>query len=69
MLLNGSGVGQMQDISEALSTALTGRAGELRSLIQQIDVFIGSLNEQTGDIIAATDSLNDLVGQIADRSR
>ena len=65
LLLNGSGVGQMQDISEALSTALTGRADELRSLIQQIDVFIGSLNEQTGDIIAATDSLNNLVGQIA----
>ncbi len=65
LLLNGGGVGHVQDISEALSTALTGRSGELRSLIEQIDVFVGNLNDQTGDIIATADSVNDLAGQIA----
>jgi len=67
LLLNGGGVGQVQDISDALSTALTGRSDELRSLIDQIDMFVGSLNDQTGDIIATTESLNDLTGRIADQ--
>ena len=38
---------------------------DLRSLIEQLDKFIGYLNDQTGDIIAATESLNNLVGQFA----
>jgi phospholipid/cholesterol/gamma-HCH transport system substrate-binding protein len=67
MLLNGGGIGQIQDITKAFSTAFAGREQDLRSLIEQIDVFVGHLNEQSGDIIAATDSLNNLVGQFADQ--
>ena len=67
MLLNGGGVGQIQDITQSLSTAFTGREDDLRSLIQQLDRFVSNVNEQTGDIIAATDSLNNLVGQFADQ--
>jgi phospholipid/cholesterol/gamma-HCH transport system substrate-binding protein len=67
LLLNGGGIGQIQDITKAFSTAFAGREKDLRSLIQQIDVFVGHLNEQSGDIIAATDSLNNLVGQFADQ--
>jgi phospholipid/cholesterol/gamma-HCH transport system substrate-binding protein len=65
MLLNGGGVGQIQDITQALSTAFAGRAGDLRSLIGQLDQYVGYLNDQKDDIIAAADSLNNLVGQIA----
>jgi phospholipid/cholesterol/gamma-HCH transport system substrate-binding protein len=67
LLLNGGGIGQIQDITQALSTAFAGRENDLRSLIEQFDTFIGRLNDQTGDIIAATDSLNNLVGQFADQ--
>jgi phospholipid/cholesterol/gamma-HCH transport system substrate-binding protein len=67
LLLNGGGVGQIQDITESLSTALAGREDDLRSLIQQLDRFTSNVNGQTGDIIAATDSLNKLVGQFADQ--
>lgn len=67
LLLNGGGIGQIQDITKAFSTAFAGREQDLRSLIEQIDVFVGRLNEQSGDIIAATDSLNNLVGQFADQ--
>jgi phospholipid/cholesterol/gamma-HCH transport system substrate-binding protein len=66
MLLNGGGLGQIQDITHALSTAFAGREKDLRSLIQQLDTFIGYLKDQTGDIIAATQSLNSLAGQLAD---
>jgi phospholipid/cholesterol/gamma-HCH transport system substrate-binding protein len=65
LLLNGGGIGQIQDITESLSTALAGRADDLRSLIEQLDRFTSNVTDQTGDIIAATDSLNNLVGQFA----
>ncbi|BBY64928.1 MCE family protein [Mycolicibacterium helvum] len=65
LVLNGGGVGQVQDITEALSTAFAGRADDLRSLINQLDTYVGHLNDQKDDIIAAAESLNNLVGQIA----
>jgi phospholipid/cholesterol/gamma-HCH transport system substrate-binding protein len=65
VLLNGGGLGDIQDITQTLSTAFMGREGDLRSLIGQLDTFVSYLNDQTGDIIAATDSLNNLVGQLA----
>jgi len=65
LVLNGGGIGNIQDITQAFSTAFRNREGDLRSLITQLDTFIGHLNDQTSDIIAATDSLNNLVGQIA----
>ncbi|WP_210082513.1 virulence factor Mce family protein [Mycobacterium sp. OAE908] len=65
MVLNGGGVGQIQDITEALSTAFDGRADDLRSLINQLDEYVGQLDDQKNDILAAAESLNNLVGQIA----
>ena len=64
MVLNGGGLGQVQDITEAFTTAFRGREQDLRSLIAQLDEFTAHLNDQTGDIIAATDSLNRLVGKV-----
>jgi phospholipid/cholesterol/gamma-HCH transport system substrate-binding protein len=66
-LLNGGGIGQVQDITKAFSTAFAGREHDLRSLIEQLDRFIADLNDQTDDIINATDSLNNLAGQFADQ--
>jgi phospholipid/cholesterol/gamma-HCH transport system substrate-binding protein len=65
LLLNGGGIGQIQDITRSLSTAFMGREDDLRSLIQQLDKFVAYVNDQSGDIIAATDSLNNVVGQFA----
>jgi phospholipid/cholesterol/gamma-HCH transport system substrate-binding protein len=67
VVLNGGGVGQIQDITEAFSTAFRGREKDVRSLIVQLDRFTAYLNDQTGDIIAAAESLNRLVGQLADQ--
>lgn len=66
-LLNGGGLGQVQDITKALSTAFAGREQDLRSLIGQLDQFITHLNDQTSDIIGATESLNNLAGQFAEQ--
>lgn len=67
MLLNGGGLGQVQDITRAFSTAFRGREHDLRSMIEQLDRFATLTNDQTGDIIAATDSLNNLAGKFADK--
>jgi phospholipid/cholesterol/gamma-HCH transport system substrate-binding protein len=65
MVLNGGGLGQVQDITEAFSTAFRGREQDLRDLITQLDTFAATLNDQTGDIIAATEKLNDLAGKFS----
>lgn len=67
MLLNGGGIGQIQDITTALSTAFAGRESDLRSLITELDRFIANTNQQTDDIISATDSLNKLVSDFAEQ--
>jgi phospholipid/cholesterol/gamma-HCH transport system substrate-binding protein len=67
VVLNGGGVGQLQDITEAFSTAFRGREKDLRSLIEQLDRFTAYLNDHTWDIISATENLNNLVGQLAEQ--
>ncbi|HEX9833406.1 MAG TPA: virulence factor Mce family protein [Mycobacterium sp.] len=66
-VLNGGGLGQIQDITEAFSTAFRGREQDLRSLAGQLDTFTTDLNDMTPDIIAATDSLNQLATKFAAR--
>jgi phospholipid/cholesterol/gamma-HCH transport system substrate-binding protein len=67
LMFNGGGLGKIQDITKAFSAAFAGREQDLRSLIEQFDAFTTHLNDQTGDMIAATDRFNDLVGQFADQ--
>ena len=65
MVLNGGGLGQVQDITEAFSTAFRGREQDLRSLIGELDTFTANLNDQTGDMIAATEQLDTLAAKFA----
>ncbi|WP_431236810.1 virulence factor Mce family protein [Mycolicibacterium aichiense] len=67
LLLNGGGVGNLQDVIETFSTAFRGREQDLRSLIGQLDTFFSSVNAQTSDIIAATEKLNRLVDTFAEQ--
>lgn len=66
VLLNGGGLGQLQEINRTFATARwpAGRI-RMRSLLTQLDIFISGLNDQTDDIIAATENLNALAGQVA----
>ncbi|WP_275564495.1 virulence factor Mce family protein [Mycolicibacter virginiensis] len=65
LLLNGGGLAQLQEINQSLARALAGRESDMRSLLTQLDTFIAALNDQTDDIISATEKLNGLVGQFA----
>jgi phospholipid/cholesterol/gamma-HCH transport system substrate-binding protein len=65
LLLNGGGLGQIQDITHELRTAFAGREDDLRDLIHQLDQFTTNLNAQSDDIIASADRLNSLAAQMA----
>ena len=65
VLLNGGGLGQLQEINQSFAKALAGRENDMRSLLNQLDIFIAQLNDQTDDIITATERLNSLAGQVA----
>lgn len=67
MLLNGGGLGQVQDITKAFSTAFGGREDDLRTLIQRVNEFVGQLNRQKDDILTATDRINSLASQFAEQ--
>lgn len=67
MLLNGGGLGQIQDITKAFSTAFGGREDDMRMLIHRVDEFIGQLDQQKDDILTATDRINGLVNQFAEQ--
>lgn len=67
MLLNGGGLGQLQEIVQAFAKALSGREADARSLLTELDKFITQANAQTNDIIGAMEGLNALVGQVAAR--
>ncbi|OBI07278.1 mammalian cell entry protein [Mycolicibacter nonchromogenicus] len=68
LLLNGGGLAQLQEINQSFARALAGRENDMRSLLTQLDTFIAALNDQTDDIISATEKLNGLVGQFAQQN-
>jgi len=66
MLINGGGVGQVQDITKELTKAFAnGRDSDLRNLFEQLNQFITRLNKQVDDIVRASESLDHLAGQFA----
>ncbi|QLL10325.1 MCE family protein [Mycobacterium vicinigordonae] len=65
VLLNGGGLGQLQEITQAVAKAFAGRENDMRSLLHQLDEFIAGTNAQTDDIISAAENLNALAGQFA----
>jgi phospholipid/cholesterol/gamma-HCH transport system substrate-binding protein len=65
MFLNGGGLGKAQDITRAFNTAFAGREDDLRDLIRRVEEFTSRVQEQTGDIIRAGESVNSLVSQLA----
>ena len=67
LLLNGGGIGQVQDITREFNAAFSGRESDVRSFLEQLDEFIGHLDAQKADIIASSESLNKLVGQFAEQ--
>jgi phospholipid/cholesterol/gamma-HCH transport system substrate-binding protein len=65
MLLNGGGLGRLQEIVKAFAKALSGREADARSLLAELDKFITQANAQTNDIVGSIEDVNALVAQVA----
>ncbi len=60
LVLNGGGVAQLKTISSELNNALEGREDSARSVLQQVDTLVGTLDENKDDIVDAIQRLNQL---------
>lgn len=67
MLLNGGGVEKVQTIARELNAATSGNEAQLRSLLSNLDQFVGTLDRQKADIVRAIDSLDRLTRTLVDQ--
>ncbi|MGW1891488.1 MCE family protein [Streptomyces sp. NPDC002004] len=63
-LLNGGGVAQLKTISVELNKALAGRENRVKALLEELDTFIGGLDEQRADIVRAMKGIDRLAKRI-----
>jgi phospholipid/cholesterol/gamma-HCH transport system substrate-binding protein len=60
LLLNNGGVNQIQVIARELSSALKGNENSIRDLLDQLNIFVGTLDQQKGSIVAALQNIDTL---------
>jgi phospholipid/cholesterol/gamma-HCH transport system substrate-binding protein len=63
-LLNGGGVAQLKTITVELNKALDGRENRVRSLLKELNTFIGGLDDQRQDIVRALKAVDRLAGRL-----
>ena len=68
LVLNGGGLAQLQTINRELGDALEGREAEIKNTLDQLDTFIGGLDEQKAEINRALDNANELAATLAART-
>ncbi|MFE0253283.1 MCE family protein [Streptomyces sp. NPDC059010] len=63
-LLNGGGVAQLKTITVELNKAMEGRENRVRSLLKELDVFLGGLDRQKADIVRALKAVDRLAERL-----
>ncbi|MGW0759095.1 MCE family protein [Streptomyces sp. NPDC002814] len=63
-LLNGGGVAQLKTITVELNKALAGRENRVKSLLKELNTFLGGLDDQRQDIIRALEAVDRLAGRL-----
>ncbi|QFG23872.1 MCE family protein [Actinomadura sp. WMMB 499] len=66
LLLNGGGLEQVSTISHELQAAMGGREATIKSVLDRVDVFVGTLDQNRDAITRALDSLDRLIGKLSD---
>ncbi|WP_309240860.1 MCE family protein [Nocardia sp. BSTN01] len=64
LVLNGGGIGRLQEIDAELNAALSGRESDVHNLIGQLATFTSSLDEQKTEIIEAMAGLDHLAATV-----
>jgi phospholipid/cholesterol/gamma-HCH transport system substrate-binding protein len=67
MLLNGGGVGQVQNIAQELNKALDGHEGDTRALLTDLNTLVGTLDGQRDNITRALDGVDRLSAKLSDQ--
>jgi len=65
LLLNGGGVAQLRTINRELTQVMQGRESDIKSVIDQLDTFIGGLDDHKSEIVRALDGLDRLSATLA----
>lgn len=65
LLLNNGGLNQIHTITSELSAALSGREGDARSLIAQLNTFLGTLDKQKSELVSAIESVDQISKKFA----
>ncbi|HZX02697.1 MCE family protein [Kribbella sp.] len=64
LLLNGGGVAQLQIITQELNKALTGNEPAIRDVLTQLNIFVGTLDQNKDRIITAIKSVDALAKKL-----
>ena len=64
LLLNGGGVAQLQIITQELNKALTGNEPAIRSVLTQLNTFVGTLDKNKQQIVAAITAVDGLAKKL-----
>ncbi|MFP8904788.1 MCE family protein [Streptomyces atacamensis] len=59
-LLNGGGVAQLKTITKELNSTLDGREDRIKALLEELDTFIGGLDDQRDEIVRAIEGIDRL---------
>jgi phospholipid/cholesterol/gamma-HCH transport system substrate-binding protein len=65
LVVNGGGLGQIGEIIHNFTAALSGHEGAVRDLLNRLDKFVGTLDQQRDNIIASIQALNRLSATFA----
>ncbi|WP_235036819.1 MCE family protein [Actinomadura sp. K4S16] len=65
LLLNGGGLEQVSTISHELQAAMGGRESTIKSVLQRVNTFAGTLDQNRAAITRALDSIDRLSGKLA----
>ena len=68
LVLNGGGLAQLQAINRELGDALEGRESAIKATLDNLDTFIGGLEQQKEEINRALDSADALAATLAART-
>lgn len=64
LLLNGGGLQQLRTITTELNKALSGNEAAVKSLLSQLNIFVGGLDKQKNDITTALDKIDQLAATL-----
>lgn len=64
LVLNGGSLEQLQTINREIVAALEGREDRVKSVLQQLNLFVGGLDQQKQQIVRALDSMDRLTARL-----